>query len=181
MSDVLIAILGVVGTLLAGTVSFVLGKRWERKQQLLLVRAQMLAPIEEWLGGIERIIGIFGDTMVSVGTDSPLPLTYNLEERRETAQFLSEKTNVVLGILESDVLVTRGTKRVATELIETVRSIDGQVKYVLLQLDFEILDQSNRGTLTTGFLIQAGEMKLELEKLVRKAHSLIAKLKTSLA
>jgi hypothetical protein len=181
MPDVLVAVLGIVGTLLSGTVSFVLGKRWERGRQLLLVRAEMLKPIDEWLGGIERMIGIFADTMVTVGTDSPLPLTYDLEERRKTAQFLSEKTNAVLGILESNALATRRTKRTALELTETIQSIDAQTKYVLIQLDLEVLNRSNRGILTTDFLIQAGETKLKLEQQVRRAHSLIAKLKTAFA
>ncbi|MBI3169889.1 MAG: hypothetical protein HYZ22_15510 [Chloroflexi bacterium] len=51
---ILITILGVVGTLLSIVVSFTLGQRAEKSKQSLLVRAEMLKPIDEWLKGMEK-------------------------------------------------------------------------------------------------------------------------------
>ena len=93
MNEVLIAILGLVWTFLTAVVMFVLGQKSERKRQSLIIRAQMLNPISDWLGGVEKFIGILGDTLTSVGTGSAGPLTYDLEERRKSAQFMIENTN----------------------------------------------------------------------------------------
>jgi len=154
MAEAFISILGLAGTLLAGVISFILGQRWERQRQSLLIRAQMLIPIEEWLRGAERMIGILGDTMTSVIAQSPLPVTYDLEERRKATQFMIERTNVVLGILQSNSLRTGQTRKV--------------------------LSRSLRRTITREFLIQTGETKLKLESDVQQAYSLIAQLKTAL-
>jgi len=180
MAEAFISILGLAGTLLAGVISFILGQRWERQRQSLLIRAQMLIPIEEWLRGAERMIGILGDTMTSVIAQSPLPVTYDLEERRKATQFMIERTNVVLGILQSNSLRTGQTKKLAKQLADTITVLDNKIKYVLLPLDDEVLSRSLRRTITREFLIQTGETKLKLESDVQQAYSLIAQLKTAL-
>lgn len=113
----LISILGVAGMLLSGVLSFVLGKRSERKRQSLAVRAEMLRPIEDWLRGTERMIAILGDTLTSVMLNTPLPAMYDLEERRKAAQFMSERRNVVFGILQSKALQTGRVKKQSNWLL----------------------------------------------------------------
>ena len=180
MSDtVLVSILGGVFLLLASIVSFVLGQRSERQRQSLTIRAEMLKPIEEWLRGAERMVGILGDTVASVSADSPLPVTYSLEERRKATQFMIEKTNIVLGILQSNSLGTRRTKRLAAELSQTIRALDSEIKYVLLPLDDQVISRSVAKTLTQEFLLQVAQVKLKFESEIQQAHSLIAQLKTA--
>ena len=169
----LLAIAGVV-------VSFILGRWSERNRQTLLIRAEMLKPIEEWLDGAEKIIQMVSDTLVTVSANSPLPLSYGLDERFKAAQFMSEKTNRVLGILKSNSLKTRQTAQLANRLTNSIVSLDNQVKYALLPLDKEILDRSASGALTRDFIISAASLKLTLESQVQEAHALIAQIKTAL-
>jgi hypothetical protein len=181
MTQELIAILGVAGLLLSTMLSFVLGKRWERNRQSLLIRAQMLEPIKDWLRGAERFIGILSDTLGSVVSGRPGPMTYDLEERRKSAQFMIENTNQLLGILDSESLVTRRTRKDAHALASLLRALDNDIKYVLLPLDHELLDRSLRHILDEGFIKKVGETKLRLEKDVQTAYSLVARVAARLA
>lgn len=180
MNEFLLVFLGIAGSIFSGVVMFLLGKRWERNHQSLIIRAQMLEPIKNWLRGTEKFIGILGDTLSSVSIDSPSPLTYDLEERRKSAQFMIENTNEVLGILDSESLVTKKTTELAHELTKTVQELDHEVKHTLLPLDHEILDRNIKGMLTLDFVRYVGETKISLEKKVQKAYSLISKIKTKL-
>jgi hypothetical protein len=178
---VLIAIMGLIGALLTHTIVFVLGQRSERKKQSLLVRSQMLNPIEDWLAGAEKLIGILSDTLVSVQSGSPLPMSYDFEERRKANQYMSENTNRVIGIIESKQLRTRGTKRLADQLAEVIRAIDSLVKYRLLPQESEILDRAQSGSLPESFLSQVMTTKLTFDNRVQEAHSLLSKIRAALA
>ena len=180
MNQILIAILGIVGSLLTGVVMFVLGQRRERNRQSLLIRAQMLDPINDWLKGVGKFTGILGDTLTSVSIMSPGPITYDLEERRQSAQFMIENTNEVLGIIEAKSLITNRTRKEAIELAKLIRELEQQVKFKLLPLDHEILNRSAKGNLNESFVIQVGETKLEMEKKIQDAYALLSKIKTLL-
>ena len=180
MNEALIAILGVAGTLLSGLIMFVVGQRWERKKQSLLIRAQMLDPIRDWLGGVERYNGILGDTLVSVSTGSASPQTYDFEERRKAAQFMIENTNEVLGILASNSLSTGKTKSSAEQLASLISDLDLQVKHELLPIDGEILDRSAQKRLLRDFVLKVGSMKQTIDSKVQKAYELMAQIKTAL-
>jgi len=174
----LIAVLGIAGTFLSGLVMFVVGQRWERKKQTLLIRAQMLDPIHGWLRGVERFNGILGDTLVSISSGSSGPVMYDLEERRKSAQFMIENTNEVLGILQSKSIETGRTKDSAQQLAVLIRDLDQQVRYQLLPLNGEILDRSAARRLTQEFVLQIGNLKLDIDSKVQRAYELIAQLKT---
>lgn len=47
----LLSILGIFSPILSSVIGFILGKRYERRKQGLIIRSEMLKPIEEWLGG----------------------------------------------------------------------------------------------------------------------------------
>lgn len=176
----LLSVLSGVFILLASIISFVLGQRSERQRQSLSIRAEMLKPVEEWLRGVERMIGILSDTITSVAADSPLPVTYNLDERRKAAQFMIEKTNNVLGILQSNSLRTRTTKRLARQLADSIRALDSQIKYVLLPLDDQVIGRKIANALTPEFLLQVAGVKVKLDSDVQGIYALIAQLKTAL-
>jgi membrane protein DedA with SNARE-associated domain len=72
--SLVIAISGIAGALLSGIISFILGRRAERQKQTLWIRAEMLKPIDGWLKGVEKMAGIFSDTISSIVLNSPLPL-----------------------------------------------------------------------------------------------------------
>ena len=176
----LLTLFGIVGSILTSLIGFVLGKGYERQKQALIIRSEMLKPIEEWLSGAEKMIGIFSDTLVSVTMDSPLPMTYNLDERRKAAQFMSEKTNIVLGILNSKSLQTWQTRKLAQQLNMTIVTLDNVIKYQMLPLDFQILDNSTNGTLSPDFVTIVVGLKIQLDTLMQSAHSLTAKIKIAL-
>ena len=173
-------ILNIVAPILAVALGFLLGQYAERRKQSLATRAEMLKPVEEWLTGAEKFIGIFGDTLTSTLAGSQSPITYNLEERRKVAQFMIEKSNLMFGVLASESLKTWKTKKYAKEMTETIKLIDIIIKTQLLPMDNEIRDRARVNELTPEFMMQFGQVKLGLDSLVQKAHSLIAKIKTSL-
>ena len=177
MSDILIAILGLTGTFLI----FFLGQISERRRQSLIIRAQLLTPIEEWLRGVERMVGILDDTMSSIMQNSPLPVVYNLNERRIATQFMSEKTNLVFGNLESNRLNIWRTKKLIKQLRHIIQNLDIQVKQVLLPLDNEVQNRSLTSSLTPDFINHVISVKLDMESDIREAYSLIAKIKTAFA
>jgi hypothetical protein len=80
---VLISILTVVASVLGIVIGNVLGRRAERQQQTMLIRAEMLKPIEEWLQGAEKLIGMLSDTLSAVVQNISLPLMYDFEERKK--------------------------------------------------------------------------------------------------
>ncbi|MEW6094884.1 MAG: hypothetical protein AB1531_13065 [Chloroflexota bacterium] len=179
--SVIIAILGAASTLLAATLSFVFGRRYERVRQTLVIRAQMLEPIMNWLAGADKMINIMGDTFAAVGAGLAVPVTYNLEERRKAAQFMSENTNPVLGILASKSLQVGRARKLAKELTDTVIALDGFVRIQLLPLDREISDRARPENLTTDFLQRVYIIKTQGDALIKSAHSLITQIKVALA
>ncbi|MDQ3007398.1 MAG: hypothetical protein M3R47_18685, partial [Chloroflexota bacterium] len=69
-------IVTVLGSLLTLIVGFFLGQYAEKRKQSLLVRSEMLKPIEEWLNAIEKFNGIVGDTLTSVVIGNQAPIMY---------------------------------------------------------------------------------------------------------
>lgn len=173
-------ILALFASAFIALLGFVLGQYAERRKQSLTIRAEMLKPIEEWLIGAEKFIGIFGDTLSSVLIGSPSPITYNLEERRKASQFMIEKSNLVFGVLQSESLKTWQTRKLAKELRDTITLIDAVIKTRLLPMDTEIPERAKVNALTKDFMLEFGQVKLGLDGLVQKAHSIITKIRTSL-
>lgn len=173
-------LIGLIASAFTAFLGFLLGQYAERRKQSLATRAEMLKPIEEWLIGSEKLIGIFGDTLNSALVGSQLPITYNLEERRMVAQHMTEKSNLMFGVLASESLKTFRTKKLIKELTETIKLIDIIIKTRLLPMDNEILIRARGNALTPEFMTQFGQVKLGLDSLVQKTYSLIAKIKTSL-
>lgn len=179
MSDLLIAVVGIAGTFLSGLIMFAMGRRSEQQHQSLLVRAEMLQPIEEWLGGAEKMLQIVADTMAGVSQGLPLPMTYSMEERRQAAQFMGEKSRVVWGILESGSLKTRKTKKLTDDLKTEITTLQVSLP-VILNMENEILGSaSNRLQGTDVKYVVAGQMLQELGARIGRAYSLIAQIKTS--
>lgn len=173
--ELIIAIIGAATTLLSIPISFLLGKRSERNKQLLIIRAEMLKPIQIWLSGAEKMQGILGDTVSSVALNSSGPTMYNLEDRRKAAQFMVEQTNIVMGIIQSNSLQTKSTKKLWGELSEIIIELDGLVKYKLTALDNEALE---RRSISPEFIARIGTLKQILDAKTQKAYSLIAQIKT---
>jgi hypothetical protein len=173
-------ILSWIAPIFAAILGFTLGQYAERRKQSIVTRIEMLKPVEEWLTGAEKLLGMFGDTLTSTLVGSQAPITYSLEERRKVAQFMIEKSNLMFGILASESLRTWKTRRFSKELTETIKLIDIIIKTRLLPMDNEIPVRASSNGLTPEFMMQFGQVKLGLDSLVQKAHSLIAKIKASL-
>jgi hypothetical protein len=175
-----LTLLGIVLPVLFGLIGFVFGKRYERQKQALIIRSDMLKPIEEWLAGAERLIGMFYDTLVSINANSQFPKMYSFEERIKANQFISEKTNIMLGILESESLKTRQTQKLVSQLHKTIVKLDGLIKYQLLPLESQVADTPLNSMLSPEFADKVMVLKIELDTLMQSAHSLIAKIKVKL-
>jgi hypothetical protein len=180
MDETLRIILELAGALLISAVGFVLGQRAERQRQSLTIKASMLDPIGAWIGGVERFVGIIGDTLTSMSAGSETPLMYSMEERRVSAQLMAERTNEVLGILASRALVTSKTRADANALAELIRKLDGRVKYDLLPTNGEILDRAGNQGLGPQFVARVAALKLGIDTDLQEAHRLIARIKANL-
>ena len=181
IDSLILTIIGIAGTLLAGVVGHVLGQRSERRKQSLAIKAEMLKPIEEYLKGAEKIVGIFSDTMSSIALNLPAPVNYSFDERRKASNFMAEKTNEIFGIVASNGLQTGHTKPIAKELANTLKGLDILIKFQLLPRESELVDRSNKRTLKEDFMLECGAMKLQADSLLQKAYSLIAQIKNSLS
>jgi len=178
MDEILLGILGFVGILLSVVLGRILGQRSERRKQSLAIRSDMLNPVKSWLSGVEKFIGILGDTLSSISIPSPLPLTYDFEERRQGAQFMIENTNEVLGILDSKTLRVRNARNEVDVLKSIIVELNNRLKFELLPLDHEILKRAQTQRIDEAFIRQVGETKLSMEAQVRECYSLLAKIKT---
>jgi len=145
-----------------------------------MIRNELLKPLEEWLDGAEKIIQMVADTMTTISQNSPLPLSYSMEERRKAGQFISEKTNRMFGILQSNSLRTFGTAKHVAKLTNRINSLDQMKKYQLLPLDNNILDAAADGKLTQETIVTTLALYQQLQTQMQEAHSLLAKIKTSL-
>jgi len=179
-STVALAIMAIAGTLLGAVIGHVLGQRAERQKQSLAIRSEMLRPIEEYLKGAEKMVGILGDTMASVTLNVPVPVNYSFDERRKASNFMAEKTNEVLGIVASDSLKTGKTKQLAQELSAALKALDSLIKFQLMTRESELVDRSNKRTLDQNFLLECGTVKLQGDALLQKSYALIAQIRTAL-
>jgi hypothetical protein len=175
-----ITVLGITTTFLSSVFFFILGQGAERKKQSLLIRVEMLEPINEWLKGAEKKVSILGDTMSAIALSAPLPDNYSFDERRKASNFMSEKTNEVLGIIASDSLNTRKTKHLAKNLNRVINDLDETLKFKLLPRESMIIELSNAGRLTEKYMLETAQLKMDFDSFLQEAYSLIAKIKTSL-
>jgi len=175
----LITILTIAGALLGSVISFPLGQRAERQQQSLLIRTGMLKPIYEWMKGAEKIVGIFSDTASTIAQNLPMPISYDFSERKKAINFMAEKTNEVLGIIDSKSLYTKKTKRLASEFGNVITQIDQLIKMELLPRESELVGRSNNGTLTETYMLEALHLKAHIDSLLQKAYSIEAQIKTA--
>jgi len=146
----------------------------------MLIRSEMLKPIEEWLTGVEKMIGMFSDTLASISMNSQLPMMYSLEERSKAAQFIGEKTNLMLGILDSESLRTRQTQKLVAQLHKTIIKLDELIKTQLIPLDIQVSSTPMNDVLSQNLVDKVMLLKIELDTLMRSAHSLIAQIKVKL-
>jgi hypothetical protein len=177
----LLALLALAGSLLSGIVGHTLGQRAERSRQAVAARVALLAPIEEWLSGASKLVGILGDTLSTVSLGLPGPLSYDFPERLATTKFMGEHTNITLGIMSSEALSTRHTRWLARHLASVVDEIDQLLKYQLLPIESEILERGTNKRLDEPFVLKVGSLKLRLDALLKDAHSTIARIRTELS
>ena len=181
MEDTLRTILEVAGGLLTTVLGFFLGRKAERAAQSVAVKASLLETVRVWLTGVEKFVGILGDTLTSVSSGSPQPVLYSLEERRKSAQEMTERTNEVLGILRSQSLARGRTRHDATALAQLVDALDRSVKYELLPLDLEVMDRARDRKLDHEFATKVAAFKLGMDRRLQEAHQLVARIKSNLS
>jgi hypothetical protein len=181
MEDKLLTIFVAVMGLLSTVIGFVLGQRLEKHKQTMVIKSNLLLPIEDWLNGAERMNGMLGDTVGAISAGLPIPVIYNFEERRTIQQKMSEGTNKVLGILLSESLLTRQNKKQVNTLSENIGQISQILQRELLPLENEISALGNKGQITDEMRNSVISVNGKLNLLLFASHSLIAKIKTHFA
>jgi hypothetical protein len=173
LSDIALLILG---ALVGGFVSFF----FERRKQSLKIRASMIEPVEEWVKQVNLIINIVGDDLIAISQGFPLPMNYNLDERREVSRKLAAETPKVMAILKSRTLHTLGTRGLATRLSQTIEQLNIFIQGALLPADIAVTEKaavwrnaSKEMETTLIYAATAGQY-------VQEAYILISQLKTRL-
>jgi hypothetical protein len=180
IDTIIVALLGGLFLILSNLFSFVIGQRSERKKQSLIKRAELLIPIDDWLHGAGRMVGIYGDTLNSVLLDSPEPMVYSLEERRRSSQFMSENSNQLLGILVSKSLQTKDTKKLSDQLSLLIINIMVKLKNELLPYDIEIMERAKEIKQKGELLVKVTKTKEELDRMIQQSYSLISQIRIKL-
>ena len=178
MENNLILIFVAIMGLLSSVICFVLGQRFERHKQTMIIKTNLLLPIEEWLNGAERMSSMFGDTVNTIEAGIPIPMIYNFEERRTLYQKMSEGTNKVLGILESEGLLTGKNRKQVEKLSENIGEISHLLQRVILPLENEITRLSTTEKLSADQKTRVVAVSQNIGVLLFASHSIIAKLKT---
>jgi hypothetical protein len=174
MDEKFIAALG----LLASVICFYLGQIFERRKQTMIIKSNLLIPIEDWLNGAERMNGMLSDTVSAISAGLPIPVIYNFEERRTIQQKMSEGTNNVLGILVSKGLYTINNKKQINTLTENIGQISQILQRELLPLEDEVSALGNSGIINEEIRKRIESVNGRLNLLLFASHSLIAKIKT---
>ena len=178
MEDKLLTIFVAVMGLLSTVIGFVLGQRLEKHKQTMVIKSNLLLPIEDWLNGAERMNGMLGDTVSAISSGLPIPIIYNFEERRIIHQKMSEGTNKVLGILQSEGLLTRNNKKQINTLSENIGQISQILQRELLPLENAISGLGEKRQIPEELRRGVISVNGKLNVLLFASHSLIAKIKT---
>jgi hypothetical protein len=107
-------------------------------------------------------------------------MNYDFKERKEASNFMAEKTNEVLGIVASNSMKTKKSKRLVKELNDVIAELDFLIKFELLPKESETVGRSNNGTLTPLYITEAVQLKQHIDLLLQRAYSLEAQIKTAL-
>jgi hypothetical protein len=177
---IIVSVIGGLFAILSGIISFVLGARSEKRKTKLQVMAQYIDPIIEWINVAEKLKNMFGDTYNSIMIGAPIPLTYSLEDRRKSAQFMAESKNRIIGILSSKVLHTKSTKLLVEQLETKIIEIDKRLNQELLPMDLKLTEAENKEQALASFVVEGCDLMLILDKLIQDAYSLSTQIKINL-
>ena len=180
MNDTTRIIIESVGGLLITFIGFLLGRWAERQKQVSRLHSEELKVIEEWLAGAERLVSILSDTLAAISQNLTTPILYDFDERRSANQFLSEKTNVILSIVDSKEFQTRKTKKLAKELLEVLKEIDILLKHRLLPTENMIVKFANENKLSELDIFQGIKIKTDADELFQKAYKIIRNIRIKL-
>ena len=176
MVDFFYALITIAGIILG----YYLGIRREKIRQSLIVRSQMLDPIDKWLSGAEEMVGILSDTIVAISQGLSRPTMYDMDERKQAAKSMSQQSNRLFGILKSDSLKTKQTAENSDELNLVIRRIDDTIKTQLLPLELQIVSASNRNKPIDEHIERGMEIKTDIDELLQRAHELISRIRRAL-
>jgi hypothetical protein len=93
---------------------------------------------------------------------------------------MSEKTNLVMGILQSKSLQTGRTIKLANQLVDTIKEIDELIRFQVLPQESAILELARINFISQDIIVKIGILKLHLDSLIQSSYSLISKIKTAL-
>ena len=176
MVEFFYALVSIAGIIL----SYYLGIRREKIRQSLIVRSQMLDPIDKWLSSAEEQVSMLSDTIVAINQGLSGPTMYNMEERLQAAKSMSQQTNRLYGILKSDSLKTKQTAKNSDVLNSVIKYIDDTIKYQILPLGSQIISASNSNLPIDEHINKGLTIKIDIDEKLQRAYELIARIRRAL-
>jgi len=134
---------GVITTIV-GILTFLAGRFFEQRKLAQANRLKLLEPVEEWVQGASRIIGIVGDDISAIAVGLPSPIGYSPRDRIEAGKALAESKAKVLGILRSHALTTWGTRKFSVRLSTLVNQLSLAIEREYMPAHSRLLDKMNR-------------------------------------
>ena len=165
-------------TAVISILTFLGGRKYERQRLAQANRLELLAPVEEWIDQISKLIGIVGSGMTAINEGIPFSLQYGPKEMGETAKALGEKKEKVMGILQSTALTTKETRQLTSSLSKTVADLSLLIERDFLQAYYAVLDKVGKGGDITAEMMSVLGLSARANSLVREIHSILAELKT---
>jgi hypothetical protein len=160
-----------------GILTFFAGRSFERHKLAQANRLKLLEPVEEWVNNTSRFVGIIGDDVSAVGAGLQHPIIYNPDDRRSVGKSLSENKERVLGVLKSNVLNTRSTRKISKRLSGLVDQLTSLIERDLIQADVRLLDKMNQNRDPSTEMMLLVETTSKVNNIIREIHICLSQLK----
>ena len=161
--------------LIVNILTFFAGRAFERYKTAQVNRLKLLEPIEQWVDKATRLVSIVEDEFSIMNQGLPL---YNPIDIGETAKFLRENKEKILGILQSKALSTRGTKKLSEKLFELIIQIQICLEREYLPAYYNLsskIDKHENPSLELSVFLS---MTIMEKNLIKDVHSCLSELKT---
>lgn len=167
-------------TTIVGLLTFLAGRIFERHKLAQANRLKLLEPVEEWVSGASRIIGIIGDDISAIAAGLHSPVGYSPRERVETGKTLAESKEKVLGILRSKALTTWGTRKFSTRLSTLVYQLSIVIEREYMPAHTRLLDKMNQKEELSADIMALLAATAAINGIIQEIHMCLSQLKIRL-
>jgi hypothetical protein len=139
---------------------------------------RLLEPIENWIDKVSHLIGLVEEDITAVSQGLFQPVGYSPQDRINTAKAINEEKSKVIGILNSNVFSTRGTKDEAKKLFSNINELHQTIETQYLIADMKLLDDYVAGKNINDEALKLVGLTLKIKNNIQNIHSNISVLKT---